>query len=325
MPPLPVRRAAISIAAAALIAPLGAPSAIAAAPAGIDLESVVTSLTENGGLYIDPGVKDLSDTQLDKLRTPLESANLPVYIAVFPAGTIPDRATAFNQLIVDIHDQVKRKGTYAVVVGGKLRAYSWSVPPSTTAKAWASAKRNGGGSLINELSLFARNAGGAKPGRPGPGPNVGTESPIATPTPEAPAAAADAPGSTSVPIDEEGGTPVGLIAGGAAAVLVAAGGAVFLLRRKRRPAAAAAGGSTAVGGEPGTTPGLGAAAQAPSAPGPAAPPPGSATPPPGSATPPPGASSPSSGGTPPAGGMGPGGPPPHNGPATGNDRPPTAP
>src|SRR5690606_14741285 len=101
VPSLPTRRAAVTIAAAALFAPLGTPGALAAAPAEIDLETVVTSLTENGGLYIDPGVKDFRDAQLDRLRGPLESANLPVYIAVFPAGAIPDRATAHNQLIVD--------------------------------------------------------------------------------------------------------------------------------------------------------------------------------------------------------------------------------
>ena len=250
MPSLPTRRAAVTIAAAALFAPLGTPGALAAAPAEIDLETVVTSLTENGGLYIDPGVKDFSDAQLDRLRGPLESANLPVYIAVFPAGAIPDRATAHNQLIVDIHDEVKRKGTYAVVVGGKLRAYSWSLPPSTTARAWAGAKKNGGGSLVNELSLFARNAGNATPGKPGPGPNVGTESPVATPTPEPETPANDAPGGAAEPIDDEGGAPVGLIAGGAAAVAAAAGGAVFLLRRRKRPALATAGGSVPAAGGP---------------------------------------------------------------------------
>ncbi|TDB99804.1 hypothetical protein, partial [Actinomadura bangladeshensis] len=177
LPPQPVRRAAIPIALAALLVPLGAPGALAAAPSGVELADVVESLTENGGLYISPGVQDLSDGQLDKLRGPLETARLPVYIAIFPAGTLPDRATAYNRLIVDIYQAVKRKGTYAVVVGGKLRAYSWSVAPGTTAKAWANAKKNGGGSLINELSLFARNAGAAPPGKPGPGPQVGEESP----------------------------------------------------------------------------------------------------------------------------------------------------
>ncbi|MFG2085657.1 MULTISPECIES: hypothetical protein [unclassified Spirillospora] len=276
MQALPVRRVAIAIAAAALLTPLGAPGAVAAAPSGIDLEDVVVSLAENGGLYIAPGVQDLSDVQLDKLRSPLESADLPVYIAIFPAGTIPDRATAYNRLIVDIHDEVKRKGTYAVVVGGKLRAYSWSVPPRTTAKAWAGAKKNGGGSLINELSLFARNAGGAKPGKPGPGPDIGTESPMATPMPELGEEVTDKPGSASGPIGEEGGAPVGLIAGGTAAVAAAAGGAVFLLRRRRRPAAAAAGGPAPGAGQPGGPPGTpgrdgtggpDAAAQAPPAPG----------------------------------------------------------
>ncbi|MFG2014834.1 hypothetical protein [Actinomadura geliboluensis] len=311
MPSLPVRRAAIPIALAALLAPLGAPGALAAAPSGVELEAVAESLTENGGLYIAPGVRDLSDDQLDKLRGPLERARLPVYIAIFPAGTLPERSTAYNRLIVDIYREVKRKGTYAVVVGRTVRAYSWSVSPGTTRKAWAGAKKNGGGSLINELSLFARDAGTAAPGAPGPGPEIGAESPVATPPPTPDEKAATDPGNASVPIDEDGGTPVGLIAGGAAAVLVAAGGAVFLVRRKRRPAVAPAGGPAPAAGGPGRPPGAppaagpSAAAQGPHVPpaqGPQVPPAPGAAPPNG----------PRPGG--PAGG----------GPATGDDRPPTA-
>ncbi|MFB4311113.1 hypothetical protein [Actinomadura sp. GTD37] len=335
VPPLPVRRVAIPIALAALLAPLGAPGALAAAPNGVELDAVVESLTENGGLYIAPGVRDLSDGQLDKLREPLERAHLPVYIAIFPAGTLPARTTAYNRLIADIYQEVKRKGTYAVVVGKTVRAYSWSVSPGTTRKAWAGAKKNGGGSLVNELSLFARSAGAAAPGKPGPGPDIGAESPVATPPPEPDDKAATDPGSASVPVDDEGGIPLGLIGGGAAVVAVAAGGAVFLLRRKRRPAVAPAGGPAPASGGPGRpggpggpggpagTPGPdspagpagpGAAAQAPQTPqGPQAPPAPPA--PPAPLTPPtPGAA--------PSDAPRPGGPS-SGGPATGDDRPPT--
>ncbi|HEX2315351.1 MAG TPA: hypothetical protein VHJ17_16520, partial [Thermomonospora sp.] len=180
-----VRRIAVPALVAAAVLPFGATGAHAgAAPERVDLEEIVTSLNERGGLYIHPGAGGLSDGQVDRLRAPLERAKLPVYLAVFPKGALPARPTALNRLIVDIYRAVKRKGTYAVVVGGEMRAYSWAFSQRQTVKLWNDAKRTGGGSLVNRLSRFAQGAGTARPGTPGPGPDVGAEPAVVTPRPE---------------------------------------------------------------------------------------------------------------------------------------------
>lgn len=235
-----VRRIALPAAVGAVLLSCGTTGAHAAAPPErVNLEEVVNSLNESGGLYIHPGVSDLSDSQLDRLRGPLERARLPVYLAIFPKGTLPARATAFNRLIVDIHQGVGRKGTYAVVVGDELRAYSWALSPRTTVAVWKRAKKSGGTSMVGRLSAFAQGAGTAQPGKPGPGPNVGSERPITVPR-EEPDNESVEPKPTASPSD---GMPTALLAGGGAAVVLAAGGAFLLYRRRGRgrPAQATAG------------------------------------------------------------------------------------
>jgi hypothetical protein len=92
---------------------VGTPSSYAA---GIDPEVVAQSIAEDG-YYIDSGAQYLqTDAAQDQLRSQLERSKSPVFVAVLPAGT--------SLSPVQVYHLAKRKGTYAVLTGGNLRAAS---------------------------------------------------------------------------------------------------------------------------------------------------------------------------------------------------------
>src|SRR5262245_33421369 len=100
---------------AVLVTALGLATASSYAT-GIDPEVVAQAISEDG-YYIDSGAQYLrSDAAQDRLRSQLERAKTPVFVAVIPAGTTLSPAQVYRL--------AKRKGTYAVLTGGTLRASS---------------------------------------------------------------------------------------------------------------------------------------------------------------------------------------------------------
>src|SRR5918999_1221555 len=90
-----MNRRSIPLVTAALLAALGlaTPSSHAT---GLDPEVVAQAIAEDG-YYIDSGSSYLrSDAARDRLRTQLERANSPVFVAVIPAGTTLSPAQVYR-------------------------------------------------------------------------------------------------------------------------------------------------------------------------------------------------------------------------------------
>jgi hypothetical protein len=195
---------------------------------GVDPAVVAEAIAEDG-YYIDSGAQHLrSDAARDRLRTELERAKSPVFVAVVPAGTTLSPAQVYRL--------AKRKGTYAVLTGGSLRAASNTLAAARVRNALSQALRTHRGDPGAAVVAFVGLTNGTR--KPvAATKRRATPTPSETPTPaettaEPSAAAAPSPAAAQ---DESGGNAP-LLIGGVLLVLLAAGGGGYLLYRKQRGA-----------------------------------------------------------------------------------------
>jgi hypothetical protein len=198
---------------------------------GVDPEVVAQAIAEDG-YYVDSGAQYLrGDGARDRLRTELERAKSPVFVAVVPAGTTLSPAQVYRL--------AKRKGTYAVLTGGSLRAASNTLAASRVRNALSQARRTHRGDPGAAVVAFVGLTNGTRK------PVVSTRQRRAAPTPsdtptaaetsaEASAAAAPAPATGQ---DDEGGGNTPLLIGGILLLVIATGAGGYLLYRKQRGAA----------------------------------------------------------------------------------------
>ncbi|HEX6469084.1 MAG TPA: hypothetical protein VF069_08305 [Streptosporangiaceae bacterium] len=215
---LPVLLAAVLAALA-----FAMPSAHAA---GIDPEVVAQSIAEDG-YYIDSAARYLrSDAAQDQLRAQLETAKSPVFVAVIPAG---------NSLTpAQVYHLAKRKGTYAVLTGGTLKAASNTLPASRVDSALARAVREHRGDPGAAVVAFVHLTNGTTKA---PAQTTGRRQASTTPTPEPSAEPSDPASASAAPVAaperHEGGGHGLLIVGGIVAVLLAAATFYLVYRRGR--------------------------------------------------------------------------------------------
>jgi hypothetical protein len=195
--------------------------------AGIDPEVVAQSIAEDG-YYIDSGAKYLrTDTAQDQLRFQLERSKSPVFVAVLPAGT--------SLSPVQVYHLAKRKGTYAVLTGGTLRAASNTLSTARVNTAVSQAVRTHRGDPGAAVVAFVGLTNGtSKP--------VKTTRRTATPTPTtaAPSEPSAEPSDSSAPATAAGdhkdggnGLLLGLV--GALGVVLAGGVGYVVYRRSGGP------------------------------------------------------------------------------------------
>jgi hypothetical protein len=194
--------------------------------AGVDPAVVAQSITEDG-YYIDSGAKYLrTDTAQDQLRAQLERSKSPVFVAVLPAGT--------SLSPVQVYHLAKRKGTYAVLTGGTLRAASNTLSATRVNSAISQAVRTHRGDPGAAVVAFV-------------GLTNGTSKPAATtrrharatPTTEQSAESSAEPSASSAPSaaaeEHKGGGNGPLYAIVGVLGLVLAGGVGYLVYRRGGP------------------------------------------------------------------------------------------
>jgi cobalamin biosynthesis Mg chelatase CobN len=203
---------------------VGTPSSYAA---GIDPEVVAQSIAEDG-YYIDSSAQYLqTDAAQDQLRSQLERSKSPVFVAVIPAGT--------SLSPVQVYHLAKRKGTYAVLTGGNLRAASNSLSAARVDSAVSQAVRTHRGDPGAAVVAFVGLTNGtSKPAT--------TTRRHATPTPTtaAPTESSAEPSASSAPSaaaeEHKGGGNGPLLAiVGVLGLVLAAGVGYLVYRRGGRP------------------------------------------------------------------------------------------
>jgi cobalamin biosynthesis Mg chelatase CobN len=203
---------------------LGAPSSFAAP---IDPEVVAQSIAEDG-YYIDSSAQYLrADTAQDQLRSQLERSKSPVFVAVIPAGT--------RLSPVQVYRLAKRKGTYAVLTGGKLRAASNTLSAARVENAVSQALRTHRGDPGAAVVAFVRLTNGTAKPATNTRRSV-TPTPTSTPTAEPSAE----PSASSAPVaateERKGGGNGPLLAFvGVLGLVLAAGVGYWVYRRGHGP------------------------------------------------------------------------------------------
>jgi hypothetical protein len=198
-------------------------AAPAASATGVDPEVVAQAIAEDG-YYIDSGARYLkTDAAQDRLRSEMERARSPVFVAVVPAGTTLSPAQVYRL--------AKRKGTYAVLNGGSLRAASNTLSASRVNGALAQAikthRGDPGGAVVAFVGLTngARRSGASQGATAVPVPSA----PATEPSADASGAASAAPASGQ----SAGGNSIPLLIGGLVVMLLAIGTGYLVYRKGR--------------------------------------------------------------------------------------------
>jgi hypothetical protein len=193
---------------------------------GVDPAVVAQAISEDG-YYIDSGARYLKgDTAQDRLRSELERAKSPVFVAVVPAGTTLSPAQVYRL--------AKRKGTYAVLNGGSLRAQSNTLSAARVRSAVTQAVQTHRGDPGAAVVAFVGLTNGTKraAARPRPSLTGSTTAPTsAEPSVDTSAAAAQPTDNQS----GQGGSSLPLLIVGIVAVICAAGAGYLVYRKGREP------------------------------------------------------------------------------------------
>lgn len=203
---------------------------VATAPASSaapEPELIAESLND-GGLYVDSGAKYFTgDAAKDRLRAQLETARRPVFVAVLPAGSSLTPAQMYGL--------VKRKGTFAVLNGGSLKASSNVLPSGQLRTALSGALKDGAGDPAGALVSFVRLTNGT--------PRTNTTTQARQPTPEATVPdeateeatpVSDGTTATSAAKKDDDGSSLPMIIGGVLLVVLLAAGGFLVWRRRNR-------------------------------------------------------------------------------------------
>jgi hypothetical protein len=147
---VPRWRPVVAVLAAAVTV---APSA--SAHGGGIIKAALDGLRSGDPLYIDASaIPTLEPTEAAALRQRLASAGGDVYIAILPADAQHELASA-DAVLEAIVGGIGRDATYAVVVGGQLRASSTELEPGRAAElARLAAEKTGNEGLAATLTAF---------------------------------------------------------------------------------------------------------------------------------------------------------------------------
>jgi hypothetical protein len=115
-----VRRLLILLAALLLVpaSPAGAQQTTTA------LDAAATALRSDVAIYVDTNAERASDVDIDRLRTSIQRAKSPLFVAVLPSRAAAETNGDPGALPLALGNKVRRAGTYAVVVGDRLYAAS---------------------------------------------------------------------------------------------------------------------------------------------------------------------------------------------------------
>ncbi|MDQ3866442.1 MAG: hypothetical protein M3304_06390, partial [Actinomycetota bacterium] len=97
----------------------------APAVAGSTIDRAVTALREDE-VYVDPAAeRRISNEDAERIRERIDSSSAgPVYVAILPATAASEAGGSAEEAAVELIRALRRDGTYAVVVGNRLRATS---------------------------------------------------------------------------------------------------------------------------------------------------------------------------------------------------------
>lgn len=103
-------------------------AALLAPPAGAHarkiLDAAIAELRSGESVFVHPdAVPALERSESEELRERMRANGGDVYVAILPADSLHELETA-EAVLADIARNVRRRGTYAVVVGGQFRAGS---------------------------------------------------------------------------------------------------------------------------------------------------------------------------------------------------------
>ena len=195
------------LAACALALLLPAAASAQATATGVVGEAVDALRSDPVFVHPDAETK-ITGAEADELRRRIREADAgPVYLAILPESAASEAGGSPEGVLREIHDQVREKGTYAVVVGNSFRAGTDGIPGVSGAQARRDAVAKADGvaptlnAFVDELGAQRRGESGGSRSRDGGGDGGGD------------------PGSGSLIL-------LGLLAGG--------GGLLFLRNKRRR-------------------------------------------------------------------------------------------
>jgi hypothetical protein len=144
----------IGVRAAGVVAALALAPAASAHGGGI-IKAALDGLRSGDPLYIDDSaIPTLDPAEANGLRQRLAAAGGDFYVAILPADAQHELATA-DAVLEAIVDGIGLEGTYAVVVGGQLRAASTELDPGRAAElARRAAEETGNERLAITLTAF---------------------------------------------------------------------------------------------------------------------------------------------------------------------------
>jgi hypothetical protein len=139
----------VSLLAAALLVPE------ASAHGGGIIKSALDGLRSGDPVYVAPSaIPTLETAEAIELRERIAAAREPIYVAVLPADAQHELGTA-DEVLQAIVEGIGLEGTYAVVVGGQLRAASSELGAAAAAElARRAAARTNGEDLGATLTAF---------------------------------------------------------------------------------------------------------------------------------------------------------------------------
>jgi hypothetical protein len=144
-----VRRVVVSLLAAVLLVP------DASAHGGGIIKAALDGLRSGDPVYVAPtAIPTLETAEAIGLRERIAASHEPIYVAVLPADAQHELGTA-DEVLQAIVEGVGLDGTYAVVVGGQLRAASSDLGAEEAAKlARRAAEATNGEDLSAALTAF---------------------------------------------------------------------------------------------------------------------------------------------------------------------------
>jgi hypothetical protein len=208
--------AGLVLALAAALLLLGAPSATA----GTALDRAVAALASGDTLYVDPGATGVLGSQEDEVRSRIESAGTPVYVAALPQSEVTEAGSGAD-LVQRLASGADRHGTYLAVTSRGLYGISDDLDNSAVVETVRDAARENGSAVpallqaLDGISSMASGSNGS--GSDGSG--------------------SDGVGSGTAPFDDRSAPSSGIGAGLLTPFLVIAalaGGGALLMQRSRR-------------------------------------------------------------------------------------------